>query len=490
YKRVYLITSHSEEVPLALNHIAELYRTMGDLFEEKYYQSAINSYQFLLREYPTTRLREEALLSVAHIEQDDLHDPVLAQNTYQQFLALHPRSSHAAEVRQILAKLKQSGAEASASPRNSEGKNRAESPAPVKADSGEKSSAESDTKQDSKVSTKQDESSDDSQTHTKEAQVSRIRTWNANTYTRIVIDVGSQVKYQAARISRPDRIYFDIDGAKVNPALLHQPITVEDGGFLKDVRVAQYQAKVVRVVLEVNQAKDYSVFLLPDPYRLVVDVYGTSAAATRAALSVTPPSGPTTETPAAKPGRPSREALGKTFGQPSAKNSDDSPKKAEESAVSPAVAVRDKDQTAADFKTLSAGAAVPVSIESGPSADHSPATKKSSRGGKSAHEQAEEMGPPPVPELMRDGQQSLTRALGLKIGRIVIDAGHGGHDTGTIGPTGLMEKDLCLDVALRLGKLIQKRLPGAEVVYTRTDDTFVPLEERTQIANDAHADLF
>jgi N-acetylmuramoyl-L-alanine amidase len=78
----------------------------------------------------------------------------------------------------------------------------------------------------------------------------------------------------------------------------------------------------------------------------------------------------------------------------------------------------------------------------------------------------------------------------LKIGRIVIDAGHGGHDTGTIGPTGLMEKDLCLDVALRLGKIIEQRLPGADVVYTRTDDTFVPLEDRTRIANDAKADLF
>jgi N-acetylmuramoyl-L-alanine amidase len=90
----------------------------------------------------------------------------------------------------------------------------------------------------------------------------------------------------------------------------------------------------------------------------------------------------------------------------------------------------------------------------------------------------------------RDGQSTLTRALGLKIGRIVIDAGHGGHDTGTIGATGLMEKDLCLDVALRLGKIIQQRLPGAEVVYTRADDTYIPLEERTNIANEAKADLF
>src|SRR2546429_6702478 len=98
--------------------------------------------------------------------------------------------------------------------------------------------------------------------------------------------------------------------------------------------------------------------------------------------------------------------------------------------------------------------------------------------------------PASTPQPTRDGQSTLTRTLGLKIGRIVIDAGHGGHDTGTIGPTGLMEKDLCLDVALRLGKIIEQRLPGADVVYTRSDDTFVPLEERTSIANQAKADLF
>src|SRR4029077_3773262 len=113
-----------------------------------------------------------------------------------------------------------------------------------------------------------------------------------------------------------------------------------------------------------------------------------------------------------------------------------------------------------------------------------------SRASKSAHDQATEMGPAATPELMRDGQHSLTRALGLKIGRIVIDAGHGGHDTGTIGPTGLMEKDLCLDVALRLGKIIQQRLPSADVVLTRSDDTFIPLDRRTEIANEARADLF
>jgi N-acetylmuramoyl-L-alanine amidase len=89
----------------------------------------------------------------------------------------------------------------------------------------------------------------------------------------------------------------------------------------------------------------------------------------------------------------------------------------------------------------------------------------------------------------RAGGSSLVRALGLKLERVVIDPGHGGHDTGTIGRAGLTEKDLVLDVARRLGTLIEERL-GAEVIYTRTEDVFVPLEERTALANEKKADLF
>jgi N-acetylmuramoyl-L-alanine amidase len=87
------------------------------------------------------------------------------------------------------------------------------------------------------------------------------------------------------------------------------------------------------------------------------------------------------------------------------------------------------------------------------------------------------------------GERSLVRALGLKIGRIVIDAGHGGHDSGTVGPGGIQEKEIVLDVALRLGKLLKQRL-GADVIFTRDNDTFIPLETRTAIANKAQADLF
>ena len=70
-----------------------------------------------------------------------------------------------------------------------------------------------------------------------------------------------------------------------------------------------------------------------------------------------------------------------------------------------------------------------------------------------------------------------------------MDPGHGGHDVGTHGPSGLYEKDLVLDVAKRLGLLLEQRL-NSEVIFTRDDDTFIPLEERTKIANDHKADLF
>jgi N-acetylmuramoyl-L-alanine amidase len=73
--------------------------------------------------------------------------------------------------------------------------------------------------------------------------------------------------------------------------------------------------------------------------------------------------------------------------------------------------------------------------------------------------------------------------------RIVLDAGHGGWDLGTVGRQGLLEKDLVLDVTQRLGKLLQARL-GSEVMFTRTGDTYLPLDERADFANQAQADLF
>jgi N-acetylmuramoyl-L-alanine amidase len=91
------------------------------------------------------------------------------------------------------------------------------------------------------------------------------------------------------------------------------------------------------------------------------------------------------------------------------------------------------------------------------------------------------------PAASGDAQEVL-RASSAKF-RIVLDAGHGGWDMGTVGRKGLMEKNLVLDIVARLGKLVSKRL-GAEVIYTRHNDTYVSLEKRTEIANLAGADMF
>jgi N-acetylmuramoyl-L-alanine amidase len=537
YQRVYLTTPHGTEVPAALNEVAELFRTMADLFDAKYYQRSIDSYQFLLKEYPASKYREDALLAIAQIEQEDLHDAVLAQKSYQQFLSLHPRSSHAAEVRAILDKLnaENSGSKPASTPVAS--KNHADHPGPTAA-SAEKTPPATDTNSGSSSGSFSGSSADNSDAGDSASKVSRIRTWNADTYTRVVIDVGSKVKYQAARISGPDRIYFDIEGAHVSSVLLHRAVEVESGGFLKSVRVAQNQAGVVRVVLEVNRVSDYSVFLLPDPYRLVVDVYGNSAAAETAARNTAPAPGPTTtDQPPAKsekpakeeaangsaklpaPARPTDRAAAKSTVAPlasgsatpaptppaavadsaaAAPDSDSAtpktPGKPAKSSRKANLSASAKTATGPDSESSAGSATSAVSTDeaaaASPPATIETAKKPGRQAAKSAHEQAEELGPPPTPELTRNGQHSLTRALGLKIGRIVIDPGHGGHDTGTIGPTGLMEKDLSLDVALRLGKIIQQKLPGADVVFTRDDDTFIPLERRTEIANESKADLF
>jgi N-acetylmuramoyl-L-alanine amidase len=102
--------------------------------------------------------------------------------------------------------------------------------------------------------------------------------------------------------------------------------------------------------------------------------------------------------------------------------------------------------------------------------------------------------PPPIearptaPAANAAGGFSIARQLGLSVSRIVIDPGHGGHDPGTPA-RGLTEAQLTLDVALRLEKLLAKD-PGVEVVLTRRTDVYIPLEERTAIANRSDADLF
>ena len=91
-----------------------------------------------------------------------------------------------------------------------------------------------------------------------------------------------------------------------------------------------------------------------------------------------------------------------------------------------------------------------------------------------------------VPPPTREDLQLRARVPKM---RIVVDAGHGGWDLGTVGKRGLLEKDLVLEIAQRLGKLLESRL-GADVILTRKDDNYIPLDERAGMANQSQADLF
>jgi N-acetylmuramoyl-L-alanine amidase len=418
FHKVYLISTVSEDVTPSLIAQAELYVEMGNQFDPKYFQSAIESYDFLIKQYPGSRYRGESQLSIARIQEDDLKKPNDAEATYKDYLKSFPHSEKTKAVRQALKEI---------------------------ADDRERVQTASQPQQPPQGTDLIGPVAQPRIAENRTPNVTDIRTWNADNYTRIVVSLDDTIKYDASRITSPDRIYFNIYKARLSASLASKTLDV-DNGLLKSVRVAQNKEGVVRLVLDVNGAKDYSAYLLKDPYRLVIDVRSGAAVAKQDALPAPVGAAPVkmeTEKPAEKP----QETVSVSARGNSAVPSTSKP--AVKSAAKTSLPLTKKDSS-----TLAA------------------------------------LQPPAEPRPNRDGARSLTRELGLKINRIVIDAGHGGHDTGTIGPHGLLEKDLCLDVALRLGRLIDEKLPGAEVIYTRKDDTFIPLEDRTAIANQAKADLF
>jgi N-acetylmuramoyl-L-alanine amidase len=437
YKRVYLITPHAADVQDSLLAVGELYTEMGDRFGRTYYQSAVDSYQFLLREYPKSRFTQDVLLRVAKLQQEKLGDTAAAMKTYQDLLKRFPRSEHKREAQESLAELallQNSGA--------AETKTTTSARTPVQEKQGPLRAAQNESN---------NEDDADERTSSRSDEIPTVKTISAvssGDSTRITIALKDQVQYMYARIENPNRIYFDFHTAKISTQLKRNGVKVS-GSLVSNVRVAQNSSGVVRIVMDINGVKDYTASLLGKPSRLVIDLYANPQTLKAAA-----------------PVSPENANLG------AAETINVASKSPEPSAP-----VETKNSSA-KTDTLT----IEPAIAKGKGARGKPA--------KSASGKPDLIKPPSVPTATRDGQATLTRVLGLKIGRIVIDAGHGGHDTGTIGPTGLMEKDLCLDVALRLGKIIQQKLPGADVVYTRPDDTFIPLEERTRIANEAKADLF
>jgi len=475
----------------------------------------------------------QALLEEAQIEQNDLKDAAAAKEKYKLLLEQYPKSEQVEEATAGLASLKQASAPSILPSGGSVGLQPHEKVqqteralAPVlhsgtaiqQTEAGNKGSSLPPMAQTAApvvrtdlaaplkavdlvtvdAQTKPDSGDSQSVKHSgKKALVTGIRHWSTATYTRVAIDLGDNVTYEAARVPNPDRIYFDLHGTRLAPELAGKSFAVTDEGFLKTIRAAQFSDDMTRVVLDVNDVTEYSAFLLPNPYRLIIDIHGKQeqgpGATDQGPAGKDSAAAGMQKVTTAKP-VPNTTALKQTSSADVAAVSDvpgrveatTRPTSKPISAVVSNAGIRDDADVGTASSSPGASSADSASVLVPPA---TPAKKTRKSAQTFTGTVVADATPARAAVPTANGETSLVRALGLKIGRIVIDAGHGGHDSGTIGVDGIEEKDVVLDVALRLGKLLHDRL-GAEIVYTRSDDTFIPLETRTAIANKAQADLF
>lgn len=256
--------------------------------------------------------------------------------------------------------------------------------------------------------------------------------------TEVVVYLDGPVTFQQDRVGQPERVFFDLRGTRPAEPLKDAELSFETG-LVRQVRIGRHPNAVTRLVLDAEGVGQVRAQLYASPHRLVVTCWRAG---------VTPPA----ETPAATP-------------------------------PPPAPAGADGPVAVVVTRTPDAGAPVSAPAPAAPSGR--PAPRDVASPGSPAPTPAS---PPASPSSNVRGGYSLARQLGLGASRIVIDPGHGGHDPGTTHGT-LAEAAITLDIALRLEALLLRQ-PGLEVVLTRRTDVFLPLDERTAIANREEADLF
>ncbi len=348
------------------------------------------------------------------------------------------------------------------------------------------------------------------------SKVTAIRFWSLGDVTRVAIETTTPFKYHSERIGSPERLFFDIAGAK--PALGADGAPGKNGmkviavgdSVLKQIRVAETTPGKTRIVLDLEGKPEFTASQMTNPDRLVIEI--------RSAEHGAPSVAPSVSRATRLSQTPNMEIA------PDIRN----PRVAVEAKIPPVVTepsfISTPGNTARVFEPppprpqkQRVDVPRPVLIDPlaifrlekpmrgvpGPTPNLLTGLTRSDRVALRAPSEPkpiDRIEPKLNPSRDREatslpakananGDRSLTRVLGLKLGRVVIDAGHGGKDHGTTGPSGLTEKDVVLDISLKLGALLEERL-GSEVYYTRKDDNFIPLEDRGPFANDRKADLF
>ena len=277
------------------------------------------------------------------------------------------------------------------------------------------------------------------------AAIVAVRVWPAADYTRVTIESDQALVARQSLAENPPRLVIDIDALALSPALRELVGKVRaDDPFIAGVRVGQYQARVVRLVIDLKQAvQPQQLTLAPVAayqHRLVFDLYPTEAPDPLLALIRD------RETASNQAAQQVQDALGEFIGR-----IDQPVQRPAAPASAPLLAERPG----------------PPAI---PTLGASPPPQTT---------------PAPTPAaLLPDEQRRIDRLV-----VVAIDAGHGGEDPGAIGPTGLREKDVVLTVALKLRDRLNS-VPGMRAMLTRDADYFVPLHERVRKARRVQADLF
>jgi N-acetylmuramoyl-L-alanine amidase len=259
---------------------------------------------------------------------------------------------------------------------------------------------------------------------------------------RISIEADRELFFHQEQIENPRRLFFDLRGATTTAELRDKTMKYADD-IVREIRLGRHPQSTTRIVMDTEGVESYSVFTLYNPYRVIVDFRRRGAPAVPA-ITFIPPVPPAVST----------TGSAKLDTRPVAPSPSSTP-----AATPPPMT-----------------AAPPASIPSPPVNTGPPPSRDIA------------LAAPAIPLANSNGAYSLARQLGLGVSRIVLDPGHGGHDPGVRG-NGLNESELVLDVTLRLKKLLEKA-PGIDVVLTRETDVFIPLEQRTAIANRQGADLF
>jgi N-acetylmuramoyl-L-alanine amidase len=484
YRRIVLEAPTSSKADGSAFAVAELTAEMGRHFKDDMaLYSAVREYKYLRREYPGSKHRIEALLAIGEIYKNDLGDDSDSRAAFEELIRRYPHSDLVKEARAELGQrdtesTREDGRDSKST--RSDGDRKASDAANVPKSERVNAPSAAAT---SSPPTSDSNPPDSSQT----VRVTDVQYWSGPDYTRVTVSLEQDVQFESQRIPDPERIFFDLKNARLASVLTGQSYDVDDG-LVRRIRVAQYKPGRARIVVETVGRASYNASRVLNPPRIVIDVHGNDDQQRESRIAEGPDSSTITKN-APLTGDASRVPKAAVNTRPKS----DSPK----------TPIADDDEGAEDSSSLKppitvttvAGVKkVVVEAEDGQQQQTTDGSLKSDTktgirslsrrsGTRTASAKARESEP------MAGGDRSLIRTLGLRIGKIVIDPGHGGHDTGTIGPNGLLEKDLVLDVSKRLGKLLEARL-GADVVFTRRDDTFIPLETRTSIANQEEADLF